>query len=265
MTGQLLGGGGAGAGISKGTAFPGSPADGDVFLRTDIDLLFEWDAAASVWQPLGGSLRQAILAMAPSSYWPLDEVSGSYVDLGSGGISGTHLQGSRAEKTIRGSRGVENSLQGLATFGNNYSFAGNLPYTVFFVLKRTATSVSSIAVSKSNIAGTQGWDIEFSSTNFLTSFRAGGSAAASTQAMDDTTDYHGCMAAYDGTNNIVNLDGLEVSVASAAALTASANTLTLGASAEDPTQFFAKGRYSHLAIWSRCLNAAERQILMQRV
>jgi hypothetical protein len=41
--------GGGGGGVASGTAFPGSPADRDLFFRTDRDILYFWDNANSHW------------------------------------------------------------------------------------------------------------------------------------------------------------------------------------------------------------------------
>jgi len=50
--------------IPKGTAFPGSPADWDLFFRTDLGVLFVWDPIRSKWlsayRMTGGGYRNVI-------------------------------------------------------------------------------------------------------------------------------------------------------------------------------------------------------------
>lgn len=47
--------GGGGGGLSKGTTFPGSPSAGDVFYRTDLRELFQYDSDLAAW--LGATER----------------------------------------------------------------------------------------------------------------------------------------------------------------------------------------------------------------
>ena len=45
----LTGVGGSGSGISSGTAMPGGPSDGDLFYRTDLDLLCRYRSTGTRW------------------------------------------------------------------------------------------------------------------------------------------------------------------------------------------------------------------------
>lgn len=244
--------------MPRGSAFPVGPADGDPFMRTDLDGLFEWDSTTGVWKPIGASVDAAILALQPASFWKLDEVTGSFAD-SAGGVSGTYVSGTRAQKGYRGSRGVNigTADTAVATFGDNYRFVARAAFTVLCLHYPTAVGTAGRRmVMKGDNARTTGWEMYWATDSTLGVVRCGAGSVASPNALT-LNDWNLAVGTYDG--NLVGsyLNGLYATAADTGNVTSDTNNLRVNGITGDTNPRGAYGRFDCVAIWNRALSQAE--------
>lgn len=246
--------------VDSGVIFPSSSGDGKLFLRTDLDALFEYDLAAAVWKPLGANIDQTIRALNPDSYWKFDELTGNFADSGFGVLTGTYVSGTRARKGYRGSLAVDVQVDtALATMGDNYRFINRAPFTVLAIHNPTASSSgnSQDIVTKLNSGATAGWVLGYGSTGPPFFSRTGGVAVIGDNATH-LNEWHLLAGTYDGTNiafycnSIYKSGGVDT-----ANIVGATDPLRINGRVGDVAGKGAKGRYDTVAIWSRGLSQAE--------
>lgn len=212
------------------------------------------------------NINAAITALLPSSFWKLDEGSGALADSGSGAIAGTYVGGTRAIKGYRGNRAIEIAADtALATFGDNYRFTGNVPFTALIVHRPTAIPAAAVAkriFGKENAAATAGWILGVTSTGSAPAGRPfanrlpGGAAVISDQVVT-LNEYNLFAISYDGANLSMYHNGVMKTAADAIGIVGSADVIRINGVPGDTAAAGSQGRHQGFAVWSRALTLAE--------
>lgn len=219
----------------------------------------------------GGTIASAITELAPVSYWKLDELSGNYIDSRPAGIVGTPV--TSLARRIGGptpdSGCVEtNSRQGaaVATFGDNYGFAGNLSFTfVLFHKPELPSAPASFGTNtrrllqKNDSAAGPFWLVNTAGQINCTRSGSGGPSAVQSIGIDPGAwNVYGF--SYDAvTGLIINYYNGNIATATdLAAMPSSAGTnLRLNGEPTNAADWGSPGRFAHLAVWNRGLVPAE--------
>lgn len=160
-----------------------------------------------------GDLPTAILALSPSSYWGLDDVTTTIVDDAGaidGTAAGTYTQG--VTELVPGDGAAMSFVNGEVDFGDNYDLTGNVAFTLLFWVKfDVIDSVQRRIFSKefTDGSGLQGWRVFSSATGPITCGRlSNGSIGSMTNvsAMSIDTLYMVCWS-YSGTQSKLYLNG----------------------------------------------------------
>lgn len=251
--------------FSSGDGGGGEIADGSV---TPAKLSFDpatqaeldTEAAARAAGDLPRNPDEAILALDPNSYWRFDQLTGNYPDLGSGGITATHVAAAtRAVPGYRSFRAADvNADTALATAGDNYDFAGVLPYTIAFLHRPTLVTVAGRRlVTKGPNNEATGWSGFYEPvTGKLGTNRSGSSALFSDNAAKINEWTLGAYG-YDGDELFVYLNGIFKKAANATSVGASTEALRISGITGDTADRGARGAWALAAIWARALSQDE--------
>lgn len=205
----------------------------------------------------------SILALRPNSFWKLDEASGTFADSGSGGISGTYVSGTRAAKGYRGSLCVDTIVSGsdvstaLATFGDNYRFAGNAPFTILTLYRPTAFGTNfRRAIAKESATANTGWILAVTSAGQPALNRRSGSSVTGDQVVT-LSEYNLIAGTYDGATVGIYHNSILKTAADATTLLGDTNVIRINGELTDAVNWGTPGRFDCVAIWTRALNQAE--------
>ena len=201
-----------------------------------------------------GTIGDAIGALAPASWWTLGEPSGALADSGSGGVAGAYVSGTRARKTVTGSRGIDTTgATAAATFGDVYGFANRAAMTAM-ILYRPPTLPTS---GSYRIFGKEGaWQLIWNTTNGRLEFWRWAAAVGPVMTFDLTlSEWNLCACGYDGTNAFVYCNGAFVSLADASNNPVTTNVLRINGTPSNTAA--PSGRFTHAAVWARALFQAE--------
>lgn len=200
------------------------------------------------------------------SYWRLNEPSGSFAD-SKGAIAGTangtitrNVTGVLSPADTNGAADLDGT-SGYITFGDNYDFAGVLPFTALgWVNLDTLPAAASQEAIIGKESATGGWWVYVIDTSGLR-VRRTDSGGAFDQLNDvglvSTGTWHQVGMTYDGSTIRAYVDGAEVgNVASTRSLAGNANNLALGRQANG-TAGWIDGKVDEWGIWNRALAADE--------
>jgi hypothetical protein len=232
-----------------------------------------WDG--SQWVTVGGvspRLYAALASLAPVSWWKLDEASGAFADSGSAGIAGTIGSQFGARRAQPGPdryshcvTTVANQGPAVATFGNNYAFAGTLPFTFVICHRPTGYGTNSRRVMAKNDS-TAGSFIGLDTAGKMFAMRAGSGAAAitltSTMLLNEWNLY---AHTYDGATQRAYCNGESATLADSGSMPTSSTNLRLNGEPTNQVSWGADGGYSNFAVWNRALTVPELDSLYECV
>jgi hypothetical protein len=172
------------------------------------------------------SVASAILSFSPSSYWKLDEASGNFLDQ-VGGITGTpvgspaYAQSPITPGDTTGSSVRFDVVDGdTIQFGDVYNFTGSAQFTTLAWLKPISYDAGGGHwLWSAEGAGVNGW--YFRLANPAVTFEAGRGDAAGfdtvsyfmTEATYESGNVMMVSSRYNGTNQIININGVDVASA----------------------------------------------------
>ena len=188
------------------------------------------------------AVAEAILALSPSSYWKLDEASGTFAD-SVGAVTGTAV-GTPAYSQVPitpGSSGTsirfDNADGDRIDFGDVYNFTGASQFTALCWMKPTTwNAISGHHVWSNSDGGGNGWVLYLAAPAVTwTMVRGDAAGFNSVTYLTTEAEYENGIPKmvamrYDGTNLILNINGVDViSGASAKSMTNGEAGLSFGA------------------------------------
>lgn len=248
---------GIGAKLVNPTTAIGAQADGLLFLnyqpaglsRPTVELQAQFTRRA---------FRKAVLALNPSSFWEMEEETGTSIKDHKRAVTGT-TSGSPtlAQKSrLESDEGYSVYFDGTndeVSFGDNYDLPGTGSYTLMFTWEQAVYPSASNwpIIGKFDAGVTNGWNVVIdSSGRLVTSRRAASASDTVTPSYGHGSGKHIGFVTYDGATISVYVDGVvptNGTVASSKVLPGNAGNLYVGRNVGG--SLFANGWMQAIAIW----------------